>query len=491
MSEYDIYNDIDKRTGGDIYIGVVGPVRTGKSTFIKRFMNLLVIPAIEDENDKKRTKDELPQSAAGKTIMTTEPKFIPKEAARIHISKDSEVNVRLIDCVGFMVEGASGHEENGSERMVKTPWFDYEIPFTKAAKIGTQKVIRDHSTVGIVITTDGSVGELSRNAYVKAEQETIEELRQLNKPFIIILNSQKPYSEETKKLARQLQETYGVSTLALNCEQLKKDDIYEVMRLLLNEFPVVQIEFNIPKWMEILPYTHPLKNDMIQNAKQILERITYMRDVTMENISYESENINEISIADKNLSNGVVKLRVGFKEPLYYQVLSESTGIEITGEFQLMKMIAEFAKMKSSYQKVEGALKRVQGTGYGVVTPEKQTILIDDPVLVKHGNKYGVKMKASANSIHMIRSVIETEIAPIVGSEQQAQDLITYIKTNAAKGPEGIWQTNIFGKSIEQIVADGMQTKVSQMTETCQLKMQEALQKIINDSNGGVICIII
>lgn len=491
MPEYDIYNDIDKRTGGDIYMGVVGPVRTGKSTFIKRFMNLLVIPAIEDENDKKRAKDELPQSAAGKTIMTTEPKFIPKEATRIHINKDSEVNVRLIDCVGFMVEGASGHEENGNERMVKTPWFDYEIPFTKAAQIGTQKVIRDHSTVGIVVTTDGSIGELPRSAYLKAEQQTIEELKALQKPFVILLNSQKPYSEETKNLAKELQESYGVSTLPLNCEQLKKEDIYELMRLLLNEFPVVQIEFNIPKWMELLPYTHPLKNDMIQNAKQILERITYMRDVSKENMAYESENISEIRISDKNLSNGVVKLQVGFKESLYYQVLSESTGMEITGEFQLMKMISEFAKMKSSYQKVEGALNSVKGTGYGVVTPERQTILIDDPVLVKHGNKYGVKMKASANAIHMIRSAIETEIAPIVGSEQQAQDLITYIKGNAAKGPEGIWQTNIFGKSIEQIVADGMQTKISQMTETCQMKMQEALQKIINDSNGGVICIII
>jgi stage IV sporulation protein A len=488
---YDIYTDIDKRTGGDIYMGIVGPVRTGKSTFIKRFMNLLVIPAIEDENDKKRTQDELPQSAAGKTIMTTEPKFIPKEAAKIQLNPDSTVNVRLIDCVGFMVEGASGHIENGNERMVKTPWFDYEIPFTKAAQIGTQKVIRDHSTVGIVVTTDGSIGDLPREAYLHAEQETIEELKTLGKPFVILLNSQKPYSEETIKLAQSLQNTYGVSTLSLNCEQLKKEDIYQIMKLLLNEFPVVQIEFNIPKWMELLAHTHPLKQDMIKTAKTILEKITYMRDVNEENLVYDSQNISELRITDKNLSSGRVCLQVSFHEALYYQTLSEYTKMPIRGEFQLMKMIAEFGKMKEEYQKVESALESVKGKGYGVVIPERESIVLDEPTVVKHGNKYGVKMKARANSIHMIRSVIETEIAPIVGSEQQAQDLISYIKTNAAKSEDGIWETNIFGKSIQQIVDDGIQTKVSQMTDECQIKLQEALQKIINDSNGGMICIII
>ncbi|KIR01393.1 Stage IV sporulation protein A [Lachnospiraceae bacterium TWA4] len=495
LVNYDIYKDINKRTNGDIYLGVVGPVRTGKSTFIKRFMNLMVLPSMDNENEKRRAQDELPQSSAGKTIMTTEPKFIPKEAAHIHIVNENEeetkLKVRLIDCVGFMVEGANGHMENDKERMVKTPWFDYEIPFSKAAKIGTEKVIKDHSTVGIIVTTDGSIGDLPRQAYVPAEEQTIAELKSLHKPFIILVNSNKPYSEETINLAKSLQETYGVSTLPINCEQLKITDVYKILRLLLNEFPVCEISFHLPKWVELLPHTHPIKQDLIQNTKEILNRLTYMRDLTNKNLSYNSENIEELRIANKNLATGSISLQLEFKQSLYYQILSEYTKMEITSESQLLKLICEFAKMKEEYEKVKQALESVKGTGYGIVVPQKDEIVLEEPTVVKHGGKYGVKIKAQANSIHMIRSMIETEIAPIVGSEQQANDLISYIHANAATSLNGMWETNIFGKSIEQIVEDGISAKVSQMTDDCQMKLQDALKKIINDSNGGMICIII
>lgn len=490
-ANYNLYHDIDVRTGGEIYLGIVGPVRTGKSTFIKRFMNLLVLPKIEDEPSRDRTRDELPQSATGKTIMTTEPKFIPKEAAQIKLSDDSEVRIRLIDCVGFMVEGAVGHIENDTERMVKTPWYDYEIPFTQAAQIGTQKVIKDHSTVGIVITSDASFGELERNSYIPAEEQTVEELKKIGKPFIILLNSQRPYSEETRTLSKELEQKYQVSVMPVNCEQLKEDDILRIMQLLLDEFPVSCIHFNIPKWMELLPHNHWLKQSLIETAKELLSKLTYIRDASVSNLQYDNPNIEQIQIAQKDLSNGNVQIRILFDEKLYYQTLTEYTGIEINSEFQLMKTIAEFAHLKQEYDKVSPALKAVQGKGYGVVTPERNNIVLDEPSLIRHGNKFGVKMKAEASAIHMIKSSIETEIAPIVGDEHQAQDLITYIKANAEKSNDGIWEANIFGKSIEQIVDDGIQAKVAQMTEDCQQKLQEALQKIINDSNGGMICIII
>ncbi len=491
MDNFDVYKDIQARTGGEIYIGVVGPVRTGKSTFIKRFMELLVLPAMEDENLRTLSRDELPQSAAGKTIMTTEPKFIPKEAAQIQLADGVQVKVRLIDCVGFMADGASGHVENGEERLVKTPWYDNEIPFTQAAEIGTRKVIADHSTIGIVVTTDGTIGDLKRSAYIAPEKQTVEELKKLGKPFVVLLNSVKPYSDETTRLAEELRESYGVPVLPVNCEQLKRDDIFHVLEKVLQEFPVTEIDFHIPKWLEILPPAHWLKGQVIQAARQVLRGVSCMKDVAAQLAGSSCEAVKAMSLRKMELATGCVSVQVEVDDAYYYQILSDYVGLPIEGEYQLLQTLSSLASMQKEYGKVKNALAQARLKGYGVVTPERSEIVLDEPQVIRHGNKYGVKMKAEAPSINLIQAHIETEIAPIVGSEQQAKDLIAYIKENARESEEGIWNANIFGKSIEQIVEDGIQAKVSQMTEECQMKLQDTLQKIINDSSGGMICIII
>lgn len=491
MDNFNVYKDIQARTGGEIYIGVVGPVRTGKSTFIKRFMELLVLPSMEDDNLRNLSRDELPQSAAGKTIMTTEPKFIPKEAAAITLADGIEANVRLIDCVGFMVEGAAGHVENGEERLVKTPWYDYDIPFTQAAEIGTRKVINDHSTIGIVVTTDGTIGEIKRPGYLEAERQTIDELKKLGKPFIVLLNSVKPYSDETVKLSKDMSDTYGVAVLPVNCEQLKKDDIFHILEKILKEFPVTEMDFYIPKWLEILPSNHWLKAQVIQAARAVIQEVSHMKDVANKLEGQQTDTIKAMGIRKMQMADGRVAVQMDLEDSYYYQILSDYVGLPIEGEYQLMQTLSSLANMQREYEKVQNALAQVRLKGYGVVTPERSEIVLDEPQVIKHGNKYGVKMKAEAPSINLIKAHIETEIAPIVGSEQQAQDLIAYIRENARDSDEGIWNTNIFGKSIEQIVEDGIQAKVSQMTEDCQMKLQDTLQKIINDSNGGMICIII
>lgn len=488
---YDVYNDIKARTGGEIYIGVVGPVRTGKSTFIKRFMDLLVIPNIEDEYSRGRAIDELPQSAAGKTIMTTEPKFIPKEAAEINLGEGTKVNIRLIDCVGYMVNGASGHIENEQERLVKTPWFDYEIPFTQAAELGTQKVINDHSTIGIVVTTDGSFGDIPRENYIPAEEKTINELKKLRKPFIVLLNTNRPYSENTINLANEIAAKYNVTVLPVNCEQLKKDDIHRIMINILSVFPVSEIDFYIPKWAEMLPDDHWLKQDLINSIKELMRNVTLIRDVKAENMESNSEYVKKFKIDKIEMENGSVKVTVDFDDVYYYNILSDLIGVPISDEYQLIATLRELANMKTEYEKVGNACQDVRTRGYGVVTPSREDITIAEPEIMKHGNKYGVKIKATAPSIHMIKANIQTEIAPIVGTQEQAEDLIAYINKNAAEEPEGIWETNIYGKSIKQLVDDGINTKINKMSDESQLKLQETMQKIINDSNGGIICIII
>lgn len=491
MDQFHVYKDIKARTGGEIYIGVVGPVRTGKSTFIKRFMELMVLPNMEDEHNRNQTRDELPQSAAGKTIMTTEPKFIPKEAAKIELEDGIQAKVRLIDCVGFMVDGAAGHIENDAERLVRTPWYDHEIPFTKAAEIGTRKVINDHSTIGIVVTTDGTIGELKHPSYLAAEERTIQELKNLKKPFVVLLNSTRPYSDETVELAKGMSQKYGVSVIPTNCEQLKKEDIYHILESVLLEFPVTQMDFFIPKWLEILPSGHWLKSGVIQTVKEVVHQVSQMKDITSKLLAVASDAIQGMRVNRMDMSDGRISIGVQIDDGYYYQILSDYVGLPIEGEYQLMQTLSSLAQMQKEYEKVQNALNQVRLRGYGVVTPERSEIILDEPQVIKHGNKYGVKMKAEAPSINMIKAHIETEIAPIVGSEQQAEDLIAYIRQNARESEEGIWNTNIFGKSIEQIVEDGIQAKVSQMTEDCQMKLQDTLQKIINDSNGGMICIII
>ena len=487
---YDLYKDIKHRCGGEIYIGVVGPVRTGKSTFIKRFMDLLVLPFMEDENAKKRAQDELPQSAGGKTITTTEPKFIPKEAAKLNLSGEVEVKVRLIDCVGFMVNGAAGHMENEAERMVKTPWFEQEIPFTQAAEIGTRKVITDHSTIGIVVTTDGSFGELPRESYEAPEEKTVSELKHLHKPFLILLNSAKPYSEETKRLAEELKEKYGVSVLPVNCEQLKKDDIHMIMEQVLYEFPVTMVEFYMPKWVEMLPNTHPMKADIIEKVRQLMNRIDTVQDVMQEPPELSSEYVKRLKVDQINLADGCIRINLDVDESYYYEMLSELIGEEIASEYQLITKMQELSRMKKEYVKVLHAVESVRQRGYGVVTPERDEITLDKPEVIKHGSKFGIKIKAESPSIHMIRANIETEIAPIVGTEEQAKDLIRYIADAGSSG-EGIWETNIFGKTVEQLVHDGITGKLAMIGEESQVKLQETMQKIVNDSNGGLVCIII
>lgn len=493
--DFNLYKDINTRTNGEIYIGVVGPVRTGKSTFIKRFMDLMVLPYMEDEHAKERTMDELPQSAAGKTIMTTEPKFIPQEAAEVVLpdesrnNEDIRVKVRLIDCVGFMVEGASGHMEGSGKRMVKTPWFDYEIPFVEAASIGTQKVIRDHATIGIVVTTDGSIGELERNQYIDAEEKTVQELNAIGKPFVIVVNSKKPYSEETLRLAEEMKEKYQTAVIPVNCEQLRKDDVYKILESLLYEFPVVRVEFYIPKWAEMLEMSHPMKAEIIETASGILSNMQKTRDVYCQNFE-PGQYISKIKMDELDLASGCVKVRMDIAEKYYYQNMSEMTGVPIQGEYELISMIKDMAGRREAYEKVADAFEAVQMKGYGVVNPGLADIKMEEPVLIRHGNKFGVKMKAVSPSIHMIKANIETEIAPIVGSEEQANDLITYIR-EGQQSQEGAWETNIFGKSIGELMEDGIRNKISMMDDECQMKLQDTMQKIVNDSNGGMVCIII
>lgn len=428
MDSFQVYRDMKVRTNGEIYIGVVGPVRTGKSTFIKRFMDLLVLPNMADEHARERTKDELPQSASGTTIMTTEPKFVPKEAASVKLSDDVEVKIRLIDCVGYMVEGASGHIENDAERQVKTPWFEYEIPFTKAAAIGTQKVIRDHATIGFVVTTDGSVMDLPRESYIPAEEKTVKELQSIGKPFLILLNCLKPYGEEAKALKEELQQKYNAPVFPVNCEQLKAEDINEIMRQILYQFPVTEVEFYLPKWVEMLSRDHRIKQDLLEHIRRFMENMDDIRSAVSCEEKADSPYINEISVEKVEMDTGKVRVRIGFEQKYYYEVLSELTGTQIKGEYELISTMKELSAMKEEFSQIKDAFADVKIKGYGVVSPKKEEIRLDDPVIIKQGSKYGVKIRSEAPSIHMIRANIETEIAPIVGNEKQAEDLVEYIR---------------------------------------------------------------
>ena len=490
MDSFQVYRDMKARTNGEIYIGVVGPVRTGKSTFIKRFMDLLVLPNMTDEHAKERTKDELPQSASGTTIMTTEPKFVPKEAASVKLSEDVEVKIRLIDCVGFMVEGASGHIENDVERQVKTPWFEYEIPFTKAAAIGTQKVIHDHATIGFVVTTDGSVTDLPRENYIEAEEKTVRELKTIGKPFLILLNCKKPYADETKSLRDELEQKYGASVVAVNCEQMKPDDINEIMKQVLYEFPITEVEFYIPKWVEILSREHRIKKDLLEQVRSVMNGLEDVRSIVSQEMNTESSYICDMEVEQVEMDSGKVRIQVKYEPSYYYEVLSELTGTEIRGEYELISTVKELASMREELSSLKDAFASVKMKGYGVVTPAKEDIKLEEPVIIKQGSKYGVKICSEAPSVHMIRANIETEIAPIVGSEKQAQDLAEYIKKES-ETPEGVWGTNIFGKTVEELVMDGMRNKIAMIGDESQMKLQDSMQKIVNDTNGGLVCIII
>lgn len=489
VNTYDLYRDIRQRTGGEIYIGVLGPVRTGKSTFIKRFMEEMVLPYMEDENARMRAQDEMPQSAGGKTITTTEPKFIPNEAARVKLNEDIEVSVRLIDCVGYMIDGAAGHMEEDMERMVKTPWSEEEIPFTQAAEIGTDKVMKDHSTIGLVITTDGSIGEIPRSNYLGAEEKTILALKKSGKPFLVLINSQKPYSEEARQIAEEISKKYDVAVMPINCEQLKKEDINRILEKILYEFPLKAVEFYFPKWMDMLPTEHEVKQDLLRQIRELMKEYDRIRDVAGHPIELRGDYVKSCKMDRIQLWNGIVPVQVTVDDKYYYEMLSEMLEESVSDEYQLLHRLKELAEMKKEYAKVRDALAMVKIKGYGVVTPDKEDIALEKPELIRHGNKYGVKIRANSPSIHMIRANIETEIAPIVGTEQQADDLIHFI--NQAEAEHGIWDTNIFGKTVEQLVDDGITAKVASIGEESQLKLQDTMQKIVNDSNGGMVCIII
>lgn len=492
MNEFDLYKDIQGRTKGEIYLGVVGPVRCGKSTFIKRFMDLCVLPYMKEDYEKKQAQDELPQSAAGRTITTTEPKFVPKEAAAITLGEDVDVKVRLVDCVGYMVEGATGHIENDKERQVQTPWFENPIPFSEAAHIGTEKVIREHSTIGIVITTDGSFGEIPRSQYKEAEEKTINALKRIRKPFVVIVNTTKPYGEEAKNITNEIQNKYNVTAIPMNVEQLRAEDILKILQNVLYEFPLTEIEFYMPKWVELLSSDHMLKKDIIEQVKKISDNMYCIRDVigNGRNILVDSDYIRKCKIDKVSPETGIVTIYLDLDQKYYYEMISEMIEEDIQNEYQFLNVMKELAGMKHEYVKVMGAVESVRFKGYGVVTPERNEITLEKPELIRHGNKFGVKIKAESPSIHMIRANIETEIAPIVGTEEQAKDLIEYI-AKAEALDSGIWDTNIFGKTIEQLVQDGITSKVSMIGEESQMKLQESMQKIVNESNGGMVCIII
>ena len=487
--DFNVYKDIEKRTNGEIYIGVVGPVRTGKSTFIKNFMDVAIVPNIEDDNEVKRTMDELPQSSSGKTIMTTEPKFIPNNAVAIKIGGKADVKVRLIDCVGFMVDGATGHMEDDKERMVKTPWFDYDIPFSKAAEIGTEKVISEHSTIGVVITCDGSFTDIEPEAYNRALDKTVKELMSINKPFIILVNSLDPTSNECQALTAEIAAKYNVSTLAINCLRLNEMDVNNILENILFEFPITEIVYNVPKWLEIMDFENELMKYIVNFSKDVLSKIIKIKDIKKLKLQPDGEYIKGAQMASVELSNGKLVFNYDIDEKYYYDMLTNMTGTKIENQLQLIKMVREMASQRSNYIKVNEAISKVRNTGYGIVTPDKEEIVLENPELIRSGNKYGVKIKATAPSIHFVKANILTEISPIIGSEEQAKDLIDFI--NNKESEDNIWETNIFGKSIEQLVEDGIKNKIAAMGDESQIKLQDTMQKIVNDSNGGIVCIII
>ncbi|MGN1349075.1 MAG: stage IV sporulation protein A [Acutalibacteraceae bacterium] len=492
MTSTSIYQDIALRTKGDIYIGVVGPVRTGKSTFIKRFMDTLVLPNMEDENIRQRATDELPQSAAGRTIMTTEPKFIPEEAVEMELDSSSKFRVRLIDCVGYIVPSSLGYIENDQPRMVQTPWFESEIPFNMAAEIGTQKVINEHSTIGLVITTDGSISDIPREEYKEAEERVINELKELNKPFIVLLNCTDPESAESRKLAKELESEYGVCVKPVNCTSITPEEFSDILSQILFEFPTREIKIDIPFWLASLEKEHKIRNTVykcIGSAALKSERVrdvrSYLKDFG------ENEYITDVKIKNIDLSSGSVTLTLTPKSELFYDILSEKTGIAIRNERELSQEIIELSKMKEKFRRFEEALSQVESTGYGIVMPTMEELTLDEPEMMKQGGKYGVRLRASAPSIHMMRANITTEVAPIVGSESQSEELVTYLLKEFDDDPSKIWESNIFGKSLHSLVNEGLHNKLYKMPPEARMKLQETLERIINENCSGLICIIL
>lgn len=491
MEKTDIIKSISNRTGGDIYLGVVGAVRTGKSTFIKKVIETLVVPNIEDEYEKKRALDEIPQSAQGKTIMTTEPKFVPSQAATIHID-EVEAKIRLVDCVGYVIPNAKGYEDENGPRMVKTPWYDEQIPFVEAAEIGTEKVIKDHSTIGIVVTTDGSIGELTRNDYVEAEERVVSELKEMGKPFIVILNSTHPMLPETERLSEKLKENYGVPVLPVSVENMTERDIYSILREALYEFPVAEVNINMPEWIGCLSKDHWLKKIYVEKIRESVVDIDKLKDVDRIITPFQDcEYINRAYLSDVNTETGVITLTLDCPNDLYGTVLKEIIGVDITSKSALLSLFQEYQVAKKEYDQVKDALAMVKQTGYGVATPTLQDMKLSTPEIIKQGSRYGVKLKAVAPSIHMIRVDVESTFEPIIGSELQSKELIQYLMKDHDNDPSSIWKSEIFGRSLDVIVKEGIQAKISLLPDNVRFKLQSTLSKLVNKGSGNLFAIVL
>jgi len=492
MERYDVYRDIAKRTQGDIYIGVVGPVRTGKSTFIKQVMELLVLPNIENTYKKERAKDELPQSGTGKTIATTEPKFVPNEAVELVLKENATFKLRMIDCVGYLVEGAIGHEEDGKPRMVNTPWFENQIPFEEAAEIGTRKVIQEHSTIGLVVTTDGSITEIRRENYIEAEERVINELKEIDKPFIVILNTKNPDAPATYELKTQLEEKYNVPVIIKDCAKLNMNDIHEILENVLFEFPITEININLPGWLESIESGHWLKSSILDAIKSAIVEIKRLRDIEpLVNSLGGVENIKKANLDEIKMGEGSALIDLITPEDLFYKIVQEKTGYEIEGDYQLIGLIMELAKAKKAYDRIEKALDDVKTVGYGLVPPVLDELTLEEPEMFRHGNRFGVKLRANAPSLHFIRADITTEVSPVVGTEKQSEELVKYLLEEFEQSPEKIWETDMFGKSLHDLVKDQLQHKLHMMPDDTRAKLQNVIQKIVNEGSGGLIAIIL
>ncbi len=488
----DVFKDIAERTGGDIYLGVVGAVRTGKSTFIKKFMELVVLPHIENEAERARTQDELPQSAAGKTIMTTEPKFVPNQAVNVLVDDGLEVNIRLVDCVGYTVPGAKGYEDENGPRMINTPWYEEPIPFHEAAEIGTRKVIQEHSTIGVVITTDGSIGDIPRQDYVEAEERVINELKEVGKPFIMVINTVQPYHPDTEKLRAKLNEKYDIPVLAMSVESMRDTDVMNVLREALYEFPVLEVNVNLPSWVMVLKDKHWLRESYQEAVKETVKDIKRLRDVerVVEQFS-QFEFIDQARLAGIEMGQGIAEIDLYAPDDLYDQILKGIVGVEIRGRDHLLQLMQDFVHAKTEYDQVSDALRMVKQTGYGVAAPSLSDMSLDEPEIIRQGSRFGVRLKAVAPSIHMIKVDVESEFAPIIGTEKQSEELVRYLMQDFEDDPLSIWNSDIFGRSLSSIVREGIQGKLSLMPENARYKLKETLERIINEGSGGLIAIIL
>lgn len=486
MTDNSIYRDIAKRTSGDIYIGVVGPVRSGKSTFIHKFLESVVIPNIENEYDKLRTTDEAPQSASGKTIMTTEPKFIPDESVKISVDGDTVLNVKMIDCVGYLVDGALGGEEGGEARMVMTPWADEPIPFAKAAELGTGKVIGEHSTIGILVTTDGTITDIPRESYVPAEERVAKELKAQKKPFAIVLNSKNPESESARELAMALEEKYETPVALVNCTALNAGDIREILGLVLSEFPIRSLSFTLPEWCEALPKDHRLRGELIERIRSFCNRVNKFGD-----IERTLPEFSDISVSELFAGDGTGELTLPLSDEEYYKCLSELCGSEIKSEKDAFRLVCELSGIEKEYRKIESALREVEESGYGIVLPDPDEMELEEPTLAKEGGGYGVKISAKASSIHMIKTTIKSELCPVVGNMEQTEEVVRYLAGEFKEGRERVWECNMFGKSLSDLVKDGMAAKLSNIPTDARAKLGETLERVVNEGANGLICILL